>query len=228
MFHSRKVIALVPVKNHSERVKGKNFREFGGKPLYHRILQTLERTYAVDEVIINTDSEKVMVEAPKLFPKVRVIERPEELRGDLVSVNKLIAHDLALSDGDLYIQTHATNPLLRPETIAGALKEFSAREEEGYDSLFTVNRFRSRFYRHDGGAINHDPSELLRTQDLPPVYEENSVLYVFSKESFTKKSRRIGLKPVMYETPAMESIDIDDEFKFLLAELLAMHAGSRA
>ena len=120
-----------------------------------------------------------------------------------------IAHDLSVSDGDLYIQTHATNPLLKPATIACALKRF-AEDEGEHDSLFTVNRFQSRFYDHEGAAINHDPEELLRTQDLPPVYEENSVLYVFTRESFAKRERRIGLAPVIFETPPMESIDIDD------------------
>lgn len=226
MFHNRKVIALVPIKEHSERVKGKNFREFCGKPLYHHILDTLERTYAVDEVIVDTDSPRVMQEAPKLFPKLRVVERPTELRGDDVSVNRLIAHDLSLLEGDLYVQTHATNPLLKPDTIADALKKF-AEDEENHDSLFAANRFQSRFYRDDGTAINHNPEELLRTQDLPSLYEENSMFYIFTRESFAKKNRRIGLKPLIYETPPMESIDIDDEFKFLLAELLAMYASAR-
>jgi len=227
MFHNRKVVALVPLKEHSERVEGKNFRSFCGKPLYHHILHALERTYAVDEVIVDTDSPRVMHEAPKVSAKTRVVERPAELRGDAVSVNKLIAHDLSVSDGDLYIQTHATNPLLKPATIAAALKRF-AESEEKHDSLFTANRFQSRFYDHDGAAINHDPEELLRTQDLPPVYEENSVLYVFTRESFAKRNRRIGLEPVIFETPPMESIDIDDEFKFRLAELLAMYASPGA
>jgi len=227
MFHNRKVVALVPIKEHSERVEGKNFRSFCGKPLYHHILHALERTYAVDEVLVDTDSPRVMHEAPKVSSKTRVVERPAELRGDMVSVNRLIAHDLSVSDGDIYVQTHATNPLLKPATIAAALKRF-AEAEEDHDSLFSANRFQSRFYDHEGAAMNHNPEELLRTQDLAPVYEENSVLYVFTRGSFAKRNRRIGLEPVILETPPMESIDIDDEFKFRLAELLAMYSSAGA
>ena len=225
MIHNESVAALVPIKEHSERVKGKNFRAFCGKPLYHHILDTLERTYAVDEVIINTDSPLVMKEAPTLFPKVRVVERPEALRGDHVSMNLILEYDLSISDADIYLQTHATNPLLKPETIARALKLFVEDEGE-YDSLYSVNKYHSRFYSNDGRPINHDPEDLIRTQDLPPIYEENSLLYVFTKQSFPLNRRRIGNKPMMFETPRMESIDIDDEFSFRLAELLALYSAS--
>lgn len=224
MIHSRNVTALVPIKEHSERVRDKNFRNFCGKPLYHHILETLERTYAVDLVIIDTDSFLVMNEAPKLFSKVKVTERPEELRGDYVSVNKIIKHALSISDGDIYLQTHATNPLLKAETIAKALKIFIEAEGE-YDSLFSMNRYQSRFYLNNGHAVNHDPDNLIPTQDLSPVFEENSTLYVFTKQSFAKNERRIGGKPMMFETPKIESTDIDDEFSFRLAEILALYAG---
>ncbi len=69
MIHSRKVTALVPMKANSERVKNKNIRLFCGKPLYHHILQTLDKTYAIDEIIINTDSDQIAAEAPGLSKK---------------------------------------------------------------------------------------------------------------------------------------------------------------
>jgi CMP-N-acetylneuraminic acid synthetase len=226
MIHNRKVAALVPIKDHSERVKGKNFRDFCGKPLYQHILLTLDNTYAVDEIVIDTDSDRVMREAAALSPKIRVIERPAELRGDAVSTNKLFAYDLEKTEADIFLQTHATNPLLKSETSAKGLRLF-VESEDKYDSLFSVNRFQSRFYMQDGKPVNHDPEVLIPTQNLPPVYEENSCLYVFTKESFARKHRRIGVKPLMFPTPQIESVDIDDEFTFRLAELLGLYAAAR-
>lgn len=222
MIFNRKVAALVPIKEHSERVSGKNFRDFCGRPLYEHILHTLDRTYAVDEILIDTDSDRVIRRAPELSRKIRVVERPEELCGDFVSMNKIIEHDLTQLDADIVLQTHATNPLLKAGTIAEALKTFA--EDEEHDSLFSVNAFQSRFFTADGKPVNHDPTELLRTQDLDPVYEENSCLYLFTRESFQATGRRIGLTPIMFPTPHVESIDIDDEFAFHLAELLAGYA----
>ncbi len=223
MIQNRSVTALIPIKDHSERVAGKNFRDFCGKPLYHHIINALDHTYAVDEILVNTDSHRVLAEAPTLSPKVRVIERPEELRGDFVSTNSIFAYDLTQSDADIYVQTHATNPLLKAETIARSLQAFLDREDE-YDSAFSANVFYSRFYFEDGRPVNHDPEDLIRTQDLPPLYEENSCLYVFTKESFAKKGRRIGLQPMMLPIARIEAIDIDDEFTFRLAELLGLYA----
>lgn len=223
MIHNRKVAALVPIKDHSERVKGKNFRDFCGRPLFHHIIHTLDRVYAVDAVVIDTDSPRVIAEAPGLSRKVQVIERPAELCGDYVSTNRIFEYDLSQTEADIYIQTHTTNPLLKAETIAKAIAKFISIEDE-YDSLFGVNKYQSRFYMHDATPVNHDPENLIRTQDLQPMYEENSCLYVFTKESFKKKSRRIGVKPFMFVTSPIESTDIDDEFSFRIAELLALYA----
>lgn len=221
MIHNRRVTALVPIKDHSERVAGKNFRDFCGRPLYHHILLTLDKTYAVDEIVVDTDSFRVMQEAPPLSKKIRVIERPASIRGDDVSMNRVIEYDLTQTQADVFVQTHATNPLLKPETIAHALREFIADEDR--DSLLAVNEYHSRFYFADGRAVNHDPENLIRTQDLPPIYEENSCLYVFTRESFGQKQRRIGLKPKFFPIARVEATDIDDEFTFRLAELLAMY-----
>ncbi len=222
MIYNQKIVALVPMKEHSERVPGKNTRLFAGRPLFHHILDTLDNTYAVDEVVVDTDSERIASEASSQFSKVRVLDRPKELRGDFISMNEIIAHDISQAPADIYVQTHATNPLLRSETILAGLHRFI--QSEDHDSLFSVNKLQTRLYTADGQPINHDPESLIRTQDLPPMFEENSALYIFTKESFAVRQRRIGTRPVMFETDRIESIDIDDEFTFRLAEMLAGYA----
>jgi N-acylneuraminate cytidylyltransferase len=205
------------MKGHSERVPNKNLREFCGKPLCHWIVETLERTKHITRIVIDTDSDAIAEEVTQHFD-VDIVERPEALRGDFISVNKLIGHDISLIDADYYIQTHCTNPLLKSDTIDRAFETLLGQGE--YDSLFSVTRIFKRFYWEDGSAVNHDPSELLRTQDLPPIYEENSNMYVFSKRSFGKKELRIGENPMMFEMDPLEAWDIDDADDFVIAELL--------
>ena len=221
MIFDRKVVALVPMKDHSERVPGKNMRSFAGKPLFHHIVSTLVETFVVDTVVIDTDSATVAAAAPQ-WAKVQVIDRPEELCGDMVSMNKVIAYDIEQVPADIYIQTHATNPLLRSETITHALQAFA--KSQTHDSLFSANRLQTRLYTADAKPINHDPEDLIRTQDLPPIYEENSCIYVFTAQSFAQSNRRIGHRPLIFETDRVESIDIDDEYTFRLAEMLASYA----
>jgi len=130
-----------------------------------------------------------------------------------------LLNDIEQVEADLYVQTHSTNPLLRTETIQAALDAFlDARDR--HDSLFTVTPLHTRLWTPDGRAINHDPEVLLRTQDLPPVMEENSCLYVFDAATLRGRGNRIGERPLLYPLDPHEACDIDDELDWLLVEAL--------
>jgi CMP-N-acetylneuraminic acid synthetase len=208
---TKKIVALLPMKANSSRVKGKNFREFCGKPLFRWILDSLLAVDEIDEIIINTDARAILAENGLVDTgRIRIRDRSEEICGDDVSMNMVLADDLANVEADMYLMTHTTNPLLRPATIQKAIQEFTlAQRERNVDSLFTVNKIQTRFYRQDCSPINHDPDNLIPTQNLEPWYEENSNLYIFTRESFAKTQARIGKQPMMMVTPDMESSDID-------------------
>ena len=218
---NKKIVALLPMKANSERVKGKNFRKLAGKPLFQWILDALLANSEIDQVIINTDAKHILLENG-LVESERVVirERKPELCGDLVSMNLILADDIENVPADLYLMTHTTNPLLTSETINAALKKLE-RNLDKHDSLFTVNKIQTRFYREDLTPVNHDPDNLIRTQDLEPWYEENSCLFIFSQESFAKTDARIGETPMMYVTPALESVDIDEPEDWEMASALA-------
>lgn len=226
---SPRIVALLPMKGHSERVPGKNFRPFAGKPLFRWILDNLLAIDEIAEVVINTDARAKLAEQGLTDgPRVRIRDRKPEICGDFVSMNLVLADDVANVPADLYVMTHTTNPLLSSATIKGALDAYrAAAAQGGADSLFTVNRFQSRFYGKDGRAINHDPNNLIRTQDLEPWFEENSNLYLFTAASFAATKARIGRKPLMFETPRRESFDIDDQEGWDLAELVAARYGRK-
>jgi CMP-N-acetylneuraminic acid synthetase len=211
------VVALVPMRAHSERVRDKNLRPLGGVPLFHHILRTLTACDGVDRVVVNTDSERIAEEAEQRFGAT-VIERPEELRGGHVSMNEIIAHDVGTIEAEIYLQTHTTNPFLRPETVAAAVERFRHRGE--HDSLFSVTRVFKRYWTAEGRPVNHDPKRLIRTQDLPPFYEENSNLYLFRRDRVLATGSRIGVRPILFEIDPVEAFDIDDELDFRIAQCL--------
>ena len=220
----RCLVALLPMKAHSERVKSKNFRDFAGRPLFRWILDTLLSIEEIDLVVINTDARDILKEAGLASDRrVMIRDRLPDLRGDMVSMNRIIADDLQNVAAETYLMTHATNPLLRSRTICDALQKFRDAKADGADSLFAVNRFQTRFYRADGSAVNHNLDNLIRTQDLEPWFEENSNLYLFTRESFSRTQARIGARPVLFETPKIESRDIDDADDWLIAEAVAKY-----
>jgi CMP-N-acetylneuraminic acid synthetase len=213
------IAALVPMRHHSQRVPGKNYRSLAGKPLFHHIIQTLLAVPEIDEIAVDTDSQPIMQGLRDDFPRVRVIDRPVHLRADDVPMNDILLYDTEQIPADFYLQTHSTNPLLRPATIARALHSF----EDGLpaiDSLFSVTRLQTRLYDQHGQAINHNPAELLQTQDLPPVYEENSCLYIFERANLLARHHRIGSHPLMFEIDASEAWDIDEELDFAITGFL--------
>lgn len=219
----KKIVALLPMKANSERVRGKNFRSFAGRPLFRWILDTLLSVPSFSKVVINTDARQILKEnGLEDTDRVLIRDRKPELCGDFVSMNKVLADDVANVPADAYLMTHTTNPLLSADTVTAALDAYHNAVEEGCDSLFSVNAFQTRFYRADGSAVNHDPNNLIRTQDLEIWYEENSNLYIFNKDSFAATGARIGLKPYLFETPRMESADIDDQIGWTMAEIQAL------
>jgi len=217
-MNKQRIVALLPMKANSQRVAGKNFKDFNGKPLFRWILDTLLSIKDIDCVVINTDAREILAKNGLVEnDKIIIRDRRPEICGDMVSMNLIIEDDIENIDADIYIMTHTTNPLVKSETIRSALNLFRIKEQKGEaDSLFSVDKIQTRFYRGDCSPVNHDPGNLLRTQDLEPWYEENSNFYFFTKKAFRITNGRIGKNPIMFETPKLESIDIDtpDDWNF--------------
>jgi CMP-N-acetylneuraminic acid synthetase len=213
------LVALVPMRHHSQRVPGKNYRILAGKPLFHHVVETLLAVPEIGEVVVDTDSATIIDGLHQHFPQVQVIDRPESLRADHVPMNDILIYDTGQVQADFYLQTHSTNPLLRPETVSRAIQSLLT-SYPNHDSLFSVTRLQTRLYDQYGNAMNHDPTVLIQTQDLPPVYEENSCLYIFTRENLINHHHRIGEKPLMFEIDADEAWDIDEELDFEITDFL--------
>jgi CMP-N-acetylneuraminic acid synthetase len=215
----KRVVALVPMRHHSERVPGKNYRSFAGKPLYHHIINSLLSCPLIHQVVVDTDSPIITEDTSEHFPQVQVIERPKHLRADTISMNEVLLNEVKMVEADFYLQTHSTNPLLRSETISNAIDVF-LNNYPMYDSLFSVTKIRTRLWDSLVRPINHNPAILLRTQDIPPVYEENSCIYIFTRKTIEYRHNRIGERPLMFEIEPIEAWDIDEELDFHIAEIL--------
>lgn len=212
------VIALVPIKGASERVPGKNLRSFCGQPLLCKVLEMLQQSSCVEKIVVNTDSD-VVANLSSQWDKIIIHERPAALCGHHVPMNSIIAHDICLLGDGHYLQTHVTNPLLRKETVADAVGRYFNNLND-HDSLFSVREMQTRFWHANGTPMNHDPSRLVNTQDLEPIYEENSCIYIFSSQSFQQAgNNRIGQRPLLFPIAQSESFDIDTEDDFRISEL---------
>jgi CMP-N-acetylneuraminic acid synthetase len=213
------MVALVPMRHHSVRVPGKNYRELAGKPLYTYILSKLLEIPEISEIVVDTDSPIISGGIKDSFPSIRIIDRPENLREDTIPMNEILLHDVNVVPAKYYLQTHTTNPLLKVETIKEAIATFH-KHYPMKDSLFGVTRYQTRLWDAKGSPVNHDPEILLRTQDLPPLFEENSCIYIFERDTFIRRKNRLGGSPILFEIDPYEALDIDNEIDFTIVECM--------
>jgi CMP-N-acetylneuraminic acid synthetase len=217
-----KFTALLPIKFESQRVPNKNFKKLNGKELFKWILEKLISIDEVNQIIINTDAvKKVSLKlGKKIDKKVLIKQRIKKLIGHKTPMNKIIENDLFDCRNENIIMTHATNPLLTKKFILLCIKKYKNSIKESYDSLFTLDKFYGRFYDFNLNPLNHKVNQLIQTQDLKPIFFENSNLYIFSKTSFKKNNNRIGIRPNFMISPKTISLDIDDKEDWKLAEKL--------
>ncbi len=215
-----RLVALMPMRHESERVPGKNYRPFGdGRPLFHHMLDALGRCPEIDRVVIDTDSPTIKDDCAERYPDVIVLDRPQHLLSGMTPMNEVLLHDVTQVESEFYLQTHSTNPLLSTETLRRAIGAFFDAYPD-HDSLFGVTSVQARLWDGSGRPINHDPDVLVRTQDLPPLFEENSCVYIFGRDTLMEGRNRLGKRPHLFEIDRLEAIDIDDEVDFEIAELL--------
>ncbi len=220
MTAKHRLVALMPMRHSSERVPGKNYRPFGdGRPLFQHMVEVMLACPQIDRIVIDTDSPTVKQQCAEKFPSVLVLDRPAHLTAGTTPMNDVLLHDVSQVPSEFYLQTHSTNPLLTKETLQKAVATFFDNYPV-YDSMFSVTRQQTRYWDQLARAINHNPNILLRTQDLPPVYEENSCLYIFEGKLLKERHNRIGSRPYMFEIAKLEAQDIDEEIDFLVADMI--------
>ncbi len=219
MMEKMKIAALVPMRHHSQRVPGKNYRDLAGKPLYTYIIDTLLKCPEISELIVDTDSPVIRDGLTKDYPSVIIIDRPDYLKADDVPMNEILLYDTSFSRADLFVQTHSTNPLLSSATISQAIARL-IHSYPSYDSLFGVTRLQTRLWDALARPVNHNPAILLQTQDLPPIYEENSCIYIFNRDNLLVHRNRLGARPMMFEIDRAEAWDIDEMLDFDMVDLM--------
>ena len=214
------VTAIIPLKDHSERLPGKNLGLFCGKPLFYWVISELMKVPEITSIVVNTnDDESAEAVYIEFGYEVRILMRPEFLRGGDITANYLIDWTLREVGEDHFLYTHATNPLVSSHTFRRAIKEYMMAKWGR--SLIGVTEHQVRLYDSKFRPINHNPHRICKSQDLEPVYVDNSCIYLFSRQIF-KRHGRVSNNPVMFPMSRVESIDIDTYDDWELAESVMM------
>ena len=208
-----KIVAIMPIKLKNERCPGKNTRLLGEKPLLQYELDSLKATGQCSEINVYCSDEAVV---PFLPEGVNFLKRPKELDLPTSNFTQIFSTFMSEKDADIYVYAHATAPFITVETMTQCIEAVKSGD---YDSAFCAVKLQDYLWQ-DGKPLNFDATNLPRTQDLKPIYQETSGVYVFTKNVFEQYKRRIGIKPFIKEVTFKEAVDIDNPEDFELAEVM--------
>jgi len=212
-----KIACFIPIKNNSSRVSNKNLRLLRDIPLYRYALDTVINSKVFDDVFVDTDSEDVKNYC--IEKNINIIDRDPKLSKDSANGNDLLEHWIDIKPNyDVYFQVFVTSPFLTSNTLKDCVNIMKTNPLG--DSVFTVIEDYT-WYWFNGKPVNYNPKLLPRSQDAKPIIKETTSLYGISKEGFNKTKSRIGESPQIYVVDEIEGTDIDTEFDFVIAKLIA-------
>lgn len=212
-----RTVAFVPIKLNNQRTPGKNTKRFDdGTALVTVFLKTLITVKGFDKVYVFCSKPEIR---DYLVPGVEFLKRPEFLDTQQATPQQIMEEFMKLVDADIYAVCHCTSPFVSAEHLEECVEAVKSGE---FDSSFTAQKLQHLLWTAGNEAMNFDPANIPRTQDIAPIYNEISAAYVFKKEVFEKYHRRIGVKPHITEVSGVECVDIDYPEDFEIANAVYM------
>lgn len=215
-----KIVSFIPIKLNNQRLPGKNTMLLEGRPMCDYLFETISEIEVIDEKYVYCSDEAIQ---PYIMPYekkgLRLLKRDKYLDGFQVKGLEIIDKFIKDVDADIYVLTHVTQPFTKASSIAKALEKVISGE---YDSAFSAVALQDYMWMN-GKPFNYDMKNIVRTQDLEPIYMETGAFFIFKKEVFTELGQRIGNKPYIYEIDQFEAVDIDEAEDFEFAKVVARY-----
>ena len=219
-----KVVSFIPIKLNNQRLPGKNTMLLNDRPTCDYIFETISGVDTIDEKYVYCSDEAIK---PYIVPYeekgLKFLKRDPCLDGFQVKGLEIIDRFVRDVDADIYVLTHVTQPFTKSASIKNALEKVVSGE---YDSAFSAVVLQDYMWMN-GRPFNYAMKNIVRTQDLEPIYMETGAFFIFRKEVYTKLGQRIGDKPYIYEIDQFEAVDIDTAEDFQFAESVAVYLSNK-
>lgn len=213
----KKVVGIIPIKLNNQRLPGKNTMKLGEKVLCQYLFDTVKQVKLLDEVYVYCSDVAICKYIPN---EISFLKRSPKLDLDDVKSKDILESFIKRKNADIYVLMHVTQPFIKAQTISTAIEKVRNGE---YDSAFAAREIKE-FAWYRGKTINYSLDNVVRTQQLEPVYIEGE-LFVFEKSVFTEKGRRIGDNPYIQPIDWVEDICIDTKEDFEMAEAVVKARG---
>lgn len=211
----RKITAVIPVRKGSVRVKNKNLKPFAGTNLLELKIKQLKLVKLVDDIIVSSDCDTMLAVAKKHGVK---IHKRSNYFASSEATNSEFFQNLAESvEADYIMYSPVTCPMISLETYHDCIQSF--KEDENLENLVTVSQIKHHMWL-DGKPLNYNIAESPNSQDLPDINAVTYGICIISKEDMIKYRNVVTENPTFKVLDEIESIDIDTEFDFMVAEMV--------
>ncbi len=214
MVKQGKLIAIIPVRADSQRVKNKNIKPFCNSNLLKLKIEMIKSLEQIDEIIVNSDSDEML----QIGLDYGVKTHKRELYYASSKCNNSEYHEYlgkSTNSEDILI-AQVTAPLISKETFEKCINLYLSGD---YDSLMTVQLLKNHLWL-DGNPLNYEVGTAPNSQDLPDILKLTFGVVLCKRDSLIKRRNMVGYNPYFYKLDETESLDIDTEFDFKIAEFL--------
>ena len=208
-----KLTAIIPVRAGSQRVKNKNIKPFANTTLLDIKIETLKKVQGIDDIIVSSDSQEMLKIAEEHDVNAHV--RDEYFASNEVNNSDFMQNLSTIVDEGHIMYSPCTSPLLSSETITEIVSKY---KNNNLRNIVTVTTQKHHMWLN-GKPLNYDPSNAPNSQDLPDIYSINYGCCILSKDDLYKH-KNVVVEPTFHITNEIESIDIDTEFDFIIAEFI--------
>ena len=209
----KKVTAIVPVRKGSQRVKNKNIKPFGGSSLLEiKLDKLLKLKSRLQDIVVTSDCPEMLQKAKDMG--VAAHERDPYFAGSQASKSEFFDNLSTITDCENIMYSPVTCPFISLETYEECLKEFERSE-----SVVTVKPVKHHLWLN-GKPLNYNLTNSPNSQDLPDIYQITYGVCLLSRKQMKTHRNVVTKNPTFKVLNEIESMDIDTEFDFMMAETL--------
>jgi len=230
-----KILALIPARAGSKRVKGKNLKHLDGKPLIAYTIEAAKTSRQVNRIVVSTNSKEIASVARQYGAEVPFL-RPDDISTADSTEMEFFEHALNwLSNNDNYepeliVLLYPTSPFRKAESIDRAIEKILGHPEA--DSLRSIRKCNEHPYKMweiENGylqpfvkvrGVERADIHTISYHLLPKVYIQNASIYITKPSTIRNKGTPIGDTVIPFIMDELESIDINTPLDFKLAEML--------
>jgi CMP-N,N'-diacetyllegionaminic acid synthase len=219
MLINNKIVALIPAKGTSLRIKNKNLQKLGEFSLVERKIEQLMKSSLIDEVYVGSDSEEIL-ELSSQMGAIPVHRNSYFCDEVTASANEMIGDFITKVDADVIMWVHCINPFVDENIYDAALNTYFKNKLD-FDSLISVTKIQNHLWYQDK-PLNFDPKAKRHplASTLEPLFYQNGAIFIQDKSSFESNSYFYGNNPFLFEIPDLSAIDINTEEDLRLARWL--------